>query len=375
MKKETLLYVHIPFCKQKCFYCDFPSFANIEYLREDYLNALKIEIESRCKDIEFSSLFIGGGTPSYLTEEELRKLFNVLRNVKFVHGAEKTIECNPGTINKEKLLIMKEGGINRISFGLQTTNNSLLKEIGRIHTLETFEENFKLAREIGFKNINIDLMFGLPNQKLDELKETLNYIIKLNPEHISFYSLIIEEGTAFYKMYEKDILNLPSEEEERAMYSIGKEILELNGYNQYEFSNYAKSNKECFHNIGYWKLNDYIGVGSSSSSFINNKRIKNISNVKKYIDNINIDKTAFEEILENSKKENIEEYIFLGLRMLEGIDKRDFKDKFNLDIEEIYENEIISNIKKGLMIQTNERLKLTKQGIEVSNYVLSDFIR
>ncbi|MGV3024358.1 radical SAM family heme chaperone HemW [Clostridium thermobutyricum] len=375
MKKETLLYVHIPFCKQKCFYCDFPSFANIEYLREDYLNALKIEIESRCKDIEFSSLFIGGGTPSYLTEEELRKLFNILRNVKFVHGAEKTIECNPGTINKEKLEIMKEGGINRISFGLQTTNNNLLKEIGRIHTLETFEENFKLARDIGFKNINIDLMFGLPNQKLDELKETLNYIIKLNPEHISFYSLIIEEGTAFYNMYEKDILNLPSEEEERAMYSIGKEILELNGYKQYEFSNYAKSNKECFHNIGYWKLKDYVGVGSSSSSFINNKRIKNISNVKKYIDNININKKAFEEILENSKKENMEEYIFLGLRMLEGIDKRDFKDKFNLDIEEVYENEIISNIKKGLMIQTNERLKLTKQGIEVSNYVLSDFIK
>ncbi|OPX45297.1 radical SAM family heme chaperone HemW [Clostridium thermobutyricum] len=375
MKKETLLYVHIPFCKQKCFYCDFPSFANIEYLREDYLNALKIEIESRCKDIEFSSLFIGGGTPSYLTEEELRKLFNILRNVKFVHGAEKTIECNPGTINKEKLEIMKEGGINRISFGLQTTNNNLLKEIGRIHTLETFEENFKLARDIGFKNINIDLMFGLPNQKLDELKETLNYIIKLNPEHISFYSLIIEEGTAFYNMYEKDILNLPSEEEERAMYSIGKEILESNGYKQYEFSNYAKSNNECFHNIGYWKLKDYIGVGSSSSSFINNKRIKNISNVKKYIDNININKKAFEEILENSKKENMEEYIFLGLRMLEGIDKRDFKDKFNLDIEEVYENEIISNIKKGLMIQTNERLKLTKQGIEVSNYVLSDFIK
>ncbi|MGL5417165.1 MAG: radical SAM family heme chaperone HemW [Clostridium sp.] len=374
MSKEKLLYIHIPFCKQKCFYCDFPSFSNIDYLRKEYLEMLKKESEIRCNDV-YESLFIGGGTPSHLNITELDYLGVILKKIKFTENAEKTMECNPGTINEEKLKRIKEIGINRISFGLQTTNNSLLKEIGRIHTIEQFKENFKLARKVGFTNINIDLMFGLPNQSIEDVEKTLKEIINLNPEHISFYSLIIEEGTPFYKMYEKDILNLPSEEEEREMYAIGKSLLEKNGYKQYEFSNYSKKGFECLHNEGYWKLKEYLGIGSSSSSFLNNKRIKNKSNVKEYIKEMKEIGNAVDEIIENEKKENIEEYVFLGLRMIDGIDKEDFKKKFNEDIKEIYKEEIITNIKKGLLREANGKILLTKEGVEVSNYVLSDFIK
>ncbi|MGL5648709.1 MAG: radical SAM family heme chaperone HemW [Clostridium sp.] len=374
MSKEKLLYIHIPFCKQKCFYCDFPSFSNIDYLRKEYLEMLKKESEIRCNDV-YESLFIGGGTPSHLNITELDYLGVILKKIKFTENAEKTMECNPGTINEEKLEKIKEIGINRISLGLQTTNNSLLKEIGRIHTIEQFKENFKLARKVGFTNINIDLMFGLPNQSIEDVEKTLKEIINLNPEHISFYSLIIEEGTPFYKMYEKDILNLPSEEEEREMYAIGKSLLEKNGYKQYEISNYSKKGFECLHNEGYWKLKEYLGIGSSSSSFLNNKRIKNKSNVKEYIKEMKEKGNAIEEIIENEKKENIEEYVFLGLRMIDGIDKEDFKKKFNEDIKEIYKEEIIISIKKGLLRETKDKILLTQEGIEVSNYVLSDFIK
>ncbi|MGL4847701.1 MAG: radical SAM family heme chaperone HemW [Clostridium sp.] len=374
MKKEKLLYIHIPFCKQKCFYCDFPSFSHIDHLRKEYLEMLKKESEIRC-DGEYKSLFIGGGTPSYLNVEELDILGGILKKIKFSKDAEKTMECNPGTIDKEKLEKIKEIGINRISFGLQTTNNSLLKEIGRIHTIEEFKENFNLAREVGFENINIDLMFGLPNQKVNDVCETLKEIISLNPEHISFYSLIIEEDTAFYKMYDKGVLNLPSEEEEREMYSKGKKLLEENGYNQYEFSNYSKEGFRCFHNVGYWKLKEYLGIGSSASSFLEDKRIKNKSNVKEYIENMKNRGDAIEEIIENEKKENIEEYVFLGLRMLEGIDKEEFKEKFGIDIKDVYKEEIISNIKKELLRETKDKIFLTEEGVEVSNYVLSDFIK
>ncbi|MGL4874519.1 MAG: radical SAM family heme chaperone HemW [Clostridium sp.] len=374
MKEEKLLYIHIPFCKQKCFYCDFPSFSHIDHLRKEYLKMLKKESEARCVDT-YESLFIGGGTPSYLNEEELKYLGEILKNIKFTKEAEKTMECNPGTINKEKLEKIKEIGINRISFGLQTTDDGILKQIGRIHTMEEFKENFNLARDVGFKNINIDLMFGLPNQKVSDVCKTLKEIIDLNPEHISFYSLIIEEETPFYKMYQKGILNLPSEEEEREMYSKGKELLEEHGYNQYEFSNYSKKGFECFHNEGYWKLKEYLGIGSSASSFLESKRIKNKENVKEYIEGMKNFNNAIGEIIENKKKECIEEYVFLGLRMLEGIDKKEFKEKFDDDIKEVYKEEIITNIKKGLLRETKDKILLTNEGIEVSNYVLSDFIK
>jgi len=223
--KKVALYIHIPFCKQKCLYCDFPSYSHKEEFMDKYIEALNKEILEKTKKYKIESLFIGGGTPSYLNNKNLKSLLNTINKLDFIENAEKTIECNPGTINKEKLEIILNGGINRISFGLQSANNEILKKIGRIHTYEEFKENYILARKIGFKNINIDMMFGLPNQNLNIWLESLKEVVELNPDHISSYSLIIEEKTPFYSLYNKDLLDLPSEEEERKMYEIGRDFL------------------------------------------------------------------------------------------------------------------------------------------------------
>lgn len=373
-KKELSLYIHIPFCKQKCFYCDFPSYASIDYLREDYVKALCKEIEEKAINYKIKSIFIGGGTPSYLETKEIAKLLKTISKLDLEEGLEFTMECNPGALAEEKLKTMIDGGVNRISMGLQAVQNSLLKDIGRIHTFKEFTENFNLARKVGFKNINVDLMFGLPNQSFDEWKESLEIIASLNPEHISAYSLIVEEGTAFYKLWEKNKLILPSEEDERRMYSETKEILKAKGYHQYEISNYSKEGYECYHNKVYWKSMNYLGLGSASTSFIDGKRIKNIENVKAYIDGIMDDKSIVLEENENSKEDNIEEFVFMGLRMIEGISKEEFKGRFKLDIYEIYNKEIKKNIENGLLLDVDDRLKLTEKGIEFSNLVMSDFI-
>ena len=373
-KKELSLYIHIPFCKQKCFYCDFPSYASIDYLREDYVKALCKEIEEKAIDYKIKSIFIGGGTPSYLEIKEIAKLLKTISKLDLEEGMEFTMECNPGALAEEKLKTMIEGGVNRISMGLQAVQNSLLKDIGRIHTFKEFTENFNLARKVGFKNINVDLMFGLPNQSFDEWKESLETIADLNPEHISAYSLIVEEGTAFYKLWERNKLILPTEEDERRMYSETKEILKAKGYHQYEISNYSKEGYECYHNKVYWESKNYLGVGSASTSFIDGKRIKNIENVKAYIDGIMEGKSIVLEENENSKEDNIEEFVFMGLRMIEGISKEEFKRRFKSDIYEIYSKEIEKNIENGLLLEVGDRLKLTEKGIEFSNLVMSDFI-
>ncbi|WP_300383557.1 radical SAM family heme chaperone HemW [Clostridium sp.] len=372
--RDISLYIHIPFCKQKCFYCDFPSYASIDHLREDYVDALCKEIKERNIKNNIKSIFIGGGTPSYLSAKEIEKLLNVIKELNLDKNIEFTMECNPGTLDEEKLIVMKNGGINRISMGLQAVQNSLLKEIGRIHSFRIFEENFLLARKVGFDNINVDLMFGLPNQKIEEWKESLETIIKLNPEHISAYGLILEEGTAFYNLWERDKLILPSEDDERLMYQITKEFLNSNSYNQYEISNYAKKGFECYHNKIYWKCNEYIGLGSASSSFINEKRIKNIENVKLYIDNIKNNLSIIEEEHNNTLKDNMEEFMFMGFRMIEGIDIEEFKRRFNKSIEEVYEEVIDKNVNLNLLKKEKNFLRLTEQGIELSNSVMSDFI-
>lgn len=372
--KKVSLYVHIPFCKQKCFYCDFKSYAGIEELENDYIDALILEIRNKCKGYLIKTLFIGGGTPSYLSENNLSKLLKELNKLSFLDDAEKTIECNPGTLSDEKIKIIKENSINRISMGLQTTKNNLLKNIGRIHTIEEFKANYKRVRELGIENINIDIMFGLPNQSLEDYKETLEDIIKLNPEHISAYSLIIEEGTYFYKLYEENKLNVPNEDDERRMYEITKEILEDNNYKQYEISNYAKEGRECRHNKVYWELDEYIGVGVSASSFIDEKRIKNIDNIKEYIERINSNIDVSESIVANSLKEDMEEFMFLGLRMIEGVSIDKFKNKFSKDINDVYGDIINKNKKIGLLDEKDGRIYLTDKGIEVSNWVMSEFI-
>lgn len=372
--RDISLYIHIPFCKQKCFYCDFPSYASIDHLREDYVEALCKEIKEKNIKNNIKSIFIGGGTPSYLSANEIEKLLKVIKELNLDNNIEFTMECNPGTLDEEKLMVMKDGGINRISMGLQAVQNSLLKEIGRIHSFKIFEENFLLARKTGFNNINVDLMFGLPNQKIEEWKESLETIIKLNPEHISAYGLILEEGTAFYKLWEKNKLILPSEDEERLMYKITKDLLSSHGYNQYEISNYAKKDFECYHNKVYWKCNEYLGLGSASSSFINEKRIKNIENVKLYIDNLNNNLSIIEEEYKNTLKDDMEEFMFMGLRMTEGISIKEFKRRFNKSIEEVYKEVIDKNINLELLKKEQYSLRLTEKGIELSNLVMSDFI-
>ena len=372
--KEVSLYIHIPFCKQRCFYCDFPTFAGKERFREDYVEALIKEIEDKCSNYLIKTIFIGGGTPSYLEEKELEKLLIAVSKLNLSDKLEYSIECNPGTVNEDKLKIMKKYGINRISFGLQSCNNQLLKKIGRIHTFKEFLENYNLARKIGFNNINIDLMYGLPNLTIQDWKDTLEKISELRPEHISAYSLIIEEGIAFYKLYEKDKLELPSEDDERVMDKLTKDILKSNGYHQYEISNFALPGKECEHNKVYWSLEEYIGVGSASSSYIDGYRLVNISNINDYIEKINNNISVVIDKYENTIEDEMEEFVFMGLRMVSGIDLLKFKKKFGVDINSIYKEVIEKNIKDGLLVVEENKMFLTAKGMELSNSVMSDFI-
>lgn len=372
--KEMSLYIHIPFCKQKCLYCDFPSYAGKESLMNEYVDALNKEILEKACGYKIRSIFIGGGTPSYLDAQSMDKLLETINKLSFTDDIEFTMECNPGTLDEEKLIIMKKNNVNRLSLGLQSTNDSLLKDIGRIHNFNEFKENYILARKHGFDNINADLMFGLPGQTIEDWKQSLEDVISLDVDHVSAYSLIIEEGTYFYNLYEKDKLNLPSENDERTMYTITKDILSKYGYHQYEISNYAKEGKECFHNKVYWQFGEYLGLGVSASSFINEKRIKNIDNIKEYINKINNSEDVSEEIHCNDLKDDMEEFMFMGLRMIEGIDSSKFKKKFGKDIYDVYKEPIEKHIKDGLLIYDSGKLKLTSKGIELSNYVMSDFI-
>lgn len=372
--KGISLYIHIPFCKQKCLYCDFSSYAGKENLMNEYIDALNKEILQKAEKYSISSIFIGGGTPSYLKDSNLQRLLSTLNKLNLEENLEFTVECNPGTLNKKNLDIMKKYNVNRISMGLQSTKNSILKEIGRIHNYEEFKNNYYLARDIGFDNINVDLMFGLPNQTFEDWKESLEEIAKLEPDHISAYSLIIEEETYFYNLYKQDKLNLPEEDIERLMYLTTKDTLKKYGYHQYEISNFAKLGKECFHNKVYWKCNEYLGLGVSASSFIDESRIKNIDDIEEYIEKINKDENVIEEIHVNDISDDMEEFIFMGLRMIEGIKINEFQKRFNKDIYEVYGDIIEKNIKRELLICNSEKLFLSSRGMEISNYVMSDFI-
>ena len=371
------LYIHIPFCAQKCLYCDFPSFARKDHLRKAYIEALNKEIISlreKHNNLEINTIFIGGGTPSVLEADELECLLKEVAKLNMAKDIEYSMECNPGNLTEEKLEVMKKYGVNRISMGLQAKQDNLLKGLGRIHNYKTFKENFLLAKKVGFNNINVDLMFGLPNQRLNEWEETLREIISLEPAHISAYSLIIEEGTAFYNLYENDKLKLPTEEEERKMYHLAKKILEENGFNQYEISNYAKEGKECRHNLAYWNMDNWIGVGSAAASYINGKRIKNISSVEKYINSINEKREAVEEIINNSKNDNMEEFMFMGLRKINGIDENEFKKRFSMNINDVYGEILNKYTGEGLLIRESGRIFLSEKGIEISNIIMADFL-
>lgn len=367
------LYIHIPFCKNKCLYCDFPSYHGKKQLMNEYIEELCREIKFRAKK-EIGTIFIGGGTPTYLDVSDIEKLGDTIKNLNLSKELEFTVEGNPGTFTKEKLIAFKNMGVNRLSIGLQAYQNYLLGNIGRIHTVEDFISSYHLAREIGFNNINVDLMFGLPGQSMEMWLETLNKIINLNPEHISAYSLIIEEGTPFYEMYLKEELSLPGEELEREMYEAAKKILKENSYYQYEISNFSKKGKECMHNLVYWNLEEYIGCGSAAHSFIDDKRISNVETIEDYIKRMKFESNAVKDIHINSENETIEEYMFMGLRKIDGISLRKFRERFNRDVYEMYKEVIEKFIGNGLLIRDEDYLKLSSKGIELSNVVMQEFL-
>lgn len=376
IKKEIELYIHIPFCKSKCRYCDFCSFRASEEVIRQYVDQLKEELlfwSRKLKESQLATIFIGGGTPSYLKEEYIKDICEIVfQNFTVSKDAEITIEANPGTVDLKKLYTYKESGINRISFGLQSTIKEELSYLGRIHTYEEFLQSFSWARQAGFHNINVDLMSAIPKQTLQSYETNLRTIAKLSPEHISAYSLIVEEGTPFY---EDDGLEelLPSEEDEVLMYQMTEKILKEYGYEKYEISNYAKHGYESRHNLGYWSHIPYLGVGLNASSYLDKKRFENPSDMKEYL-NIQSFEKAYEQAEELSVHEQMEEFMFLGLRKTKGISKKDFVSCFSCSMASVYEKQIKEAMKQGFLKEDGDRIYLTPKGMLVSNQVLCEFL-
>ncbi|MDT8715305.1 oxygen-independent coproporphyrinogen III oxidase [Clostridium sp. 19966] len=370
----TGLYVHIPFCKSKCAYCDFCSYSNMEEKMLNYSQALCKEIMNSCKGEKIDSIFVGGGTPTYLSLEGWKNLSEAFSTLDIAEGTEFTVECNPGSVDEEKLKLFKKIGVNRISIGLQAWQNKILKDIGRIHTIEEFIESYKLIRKCGFDNINADIIFGLPNQTVKEFKETLNNLTELQPEHISCYSLIVEEGTPFYRLNNEGKLKLPKEDKEREMYEAAINILKSKGYKQYEISNFSKEGYECKHNIKYWKLQDYIGCGTAAHSYINKKRYRNEAHIERYIIGIKSKGSATVETINNTNKDDMEEFMFMGLRMLEGISMKEFRGRFKKDFNEVYGDITNKFCDLNLMKVNGDKVFLTHDGIQVSNSIMCEYL-
>ncbi|PHO08357.1 coproporphyrinogen III oxidase [Thermoanaerobacterium thermosaccharolyticum] len=370
------IYIHIPFCKRKCYYCDFNSYANMEKSLEPFKDAIMREIRNRkdeLKDI-FTSIYIGGGTPNVLPPFYIENILDeIYKYYDISNDAEISIELNPGLIDDEKLKTYKRIGINRISIGLQAWQDKLLKKIGRIHTIHDFIENYDMATKY-FDNINIDIMYALPDQIFDDFKETLSNVVSLKPTHISCYGLILEEGTVFYKLYEENKIKPADDEFEMMMYHYGIEFLQKNGYKHYEISNYAIPGYECRHNTLYWKDLQYIGFGPGAYSFVNNRRCGNVKDIKKYIEMMNRTGYAIEDIDVLDEKDKMSEYMFLGLRMMDGVYDKDFKTRFGKSMFSIFKNAIDKNIGLNLLIREGDNIKLTQKGIDVSNNVFEDFL-
>lgn len=397
------IYIHIPFCEAKCAYCDFLSGPSSNENKKRYVDALVEQIKEYSylnEEYYIRTIFIGGGTPSSIDPMDIRRILETVYEVfgientnnsnennqqtlQSTNSIEITIETNPGTLTKEKLLIYKESGINRISMGLQSVNDRELKLLGRIHTFGQFEHNYHLARECGFTNINIDLMSALPGQTVDTWERTLKTVIELNPEHISAYSLIIEEGTPFYERY-ADGSELPSEDEDRQMYYLTKKLLKEAGYERYEISNYAKPGFESKHNSSYWERIDYIGFGLGASSCINNTRFHNEDDLALYIEEgiriQNENSVSFGERFERKDlqqltlQEQMEESMFLGLRMMKGVDMNQFEQQFEVQFDTIYGKIVKDMVSDGLLAIKDHHLRLTERGIDLSNYVMSEFL-
>ena len=384
--KELGIYIHIPFCKQKCYYCDFISYVNKCDIIPQYIESLKKELDTYDFSKEnITTIYIGGGTPSFIPSKEivsiLEKLKQKLKNNKTKwEDLEITIEINPGTATYEALNDYKKVGINRLSIGLQSSNNERLKQIGRIHTKEEFINTYNMAERVGFKNKNIDLMIGLPEQTIEEIKQDLDFVINLNPTHISVYSLIVEEGTKIEKMITSGKLKLPDEELERNMYWYVKNTLELNGYTHYEISNFAKKGKESKHNLNCWEQKEYIGLGVAAHSYFNSIRYGNTNNLQKYIDFNweNYEEAEEKEIRIIEEIQDLEEkqkeYMLLGLRKIEGVSIQKFKEKYVENPIFIFRKELEKLVEENLLEIDGDKIKLTNKGLDLANLVWEEFI-
>lgn len=411
--KNLELYIHIPFCVKKCDYCDFLSGAYSQQIQKEYVMALCNEIAymgRQLSDYTVRTIFIGGGTPSWLDEDEMEQVMQQVHQCfRIDDQAEISIECNPGTVTRQKFITYRRIGINRISIGLQSANDDELQMLGRIHTYEKFLHTYELARECGFADINIDIMTGLPGQTLDKLHHTLQQIIRLRPEHISAYALMIEKGTPFYDRYKFDDVKqhagmqtefLPDEDLEYQLYKMTQHTLKEHGYLQYEISNYAREGHACLHNIGYWKRENYLGVGIGAASLIEEVRYSNMTDIYEYMERaagleneLSLDfkrmESSTEEITEETKKlysplwaseepidrkSAMEEFMFLGLRMNEGVTREAFQNKFQVPIDGIY-GEVIQKLKEEELLETiGGRIRLTDKGADLSNYALAEFL-
>ncbi|MBR3645350.1 MAG: radical SAM family heme chaperone HemW [Lachnospiraceae bacterium] len=418
--KKLEIYIHIPFCAKKCDYCDFLSAPADGRTKRLYVESIKKEIKMsyyKLAGYVVDTVFIGGGTPSILDGYQIEDIMSTLREYANIsQDAEITIECNPGTVTKEKLKSYRKAGINRISFGLQSANDSELKSIGRIHTYKEFEESFEMARQNGFTNINVDLMSALPGQTLESYKETVNKVLNLNPEHISAYSLIVEDGTPMAERVEKaqdeGYSILPDEDVEREMYYVTREILEKKGYHRYEISNYSKEGYECRHNLGYWDRVEYLGFGIGAASLFRQERYNNVSELYCYMNSLyyedianeaedffdiysngyveeeydieddSIEDSYNEKILASIEtphqkltvKDEMEEYMFLGLRKIKGVSVSRFKELFGREFGDVYGKVTNDLEQKGLICVRDDYVRLTDRGIDISNRVLSEFL-
>lgn len=387
--KQIGLYLHIPFCKHKCNYCDFCSYENKEALIPNYIKWLKTEIEEVAqankqdviegKDLPLfvETIYIGGGTPSFIDSKYIVEIIETIkRNFEVSSSAEITIEVNPGTVTIQKLQDYFNSGINRLSIGVQSTYDALLKQIGRIHTYKEFLDTYYLARTVGFKNINVDLMLGLPNQTMQELQNSVEEVIGLEPEHISIYSLIVEEGTKLEEQLKTKQLELPDETLERQMYWKAKQLLEQNGYEHYEISNFAKIGYKSKHNSNYWDQKEYIGLGAASHSYTNGVRYSNVETIEEYIQNYEMKKQENNFIFH--EKQTLEakqkEFMLLGLRKLQGVSIQDFKNKFIANPIYLYHEILEKLVEQDLIEIDGDEIKLTNKGIDLANLVWEEFV-
>lgn len=376
MERRLGIYIHIPFCIRKCAYCDFYSITETE-LRADYVNALISQIKAfrmAAKNYLVDSVYIGGGTPSILSGEEMTRILSALRmTFHLSDGAEISMEANPGTLDGEKLAAYREAGVNRLSIGLQSADNAELQRLSRIHTRQDFEASFLLARLEGFQNINIDIMYALPGQTGEKLADTLSYAISLNPEHISFYGLKIEPETPFGR--DPDIqMEIPDEDAQYHMYLSAAKTLESAGYPQYEISNFAKTGMECRHNLKYWKCEEYLSFGPAAYSFFDGKMFSYVRDVERYLMTPTDSHALFDEMSVPSKEELATQFVMVGFRLRRGIDIAEYNARFNDDFEARYREKIKPFLARKYIVQTKEGYRLSRRGMLISNYILSEIL-